>query len=311
MSPETMAATRSPFRNLLYRVLAFLGVLVVGRFVLEVAGVPESVTRYFSSTVGVFLAAIYLAAVAPLRGGLQKVKQLPLPALLISAWTVGCIVVMTVISAVFRIERSHFAMKEDYGNWGQLGQHLLGHLVEIVVFFVLTFIIMAAIQVLWRWPVTVGPGAILGALVIMRYWLEAMGLDAVRTAPWSSTMGVILSAFFLGALAPRVGLTTARQLIAPSLAIAFVWRFWIFLATLLSALVPFYKTHFFDPSQGQVAGRLLRFFLGGVIVEGLVVALIVWGTAIWISRATRAVSPSAQPPERREPKIEHFGAIGD
>jgi hypothetical protein len=267
--------------------MAFLAVLVIGRFVLEVAGVPESVTRYFSSTAGVFLAAIYLAAVAPLRGGMQKLKQLPLPALILSAWTVVLVVVMTVIAAVLRIERSHFAMKEDHGNWGQLGRHLLDHGIEIGVFFVLTLIMMAAIQTLWRWPVTVGPGAILGVLVIMRYWLEAMGLDPVQTAPWSSTMGVILAAFFLGGMAPRVGLTTGRQLFVPSLAIVFAWRFWIFLATLLSALVPFYKTHFFDPTQGEVAWRLTRFFLGGVLVEGLIVALIVWGIAVWISRATR------------------------
>jgi hypothetical protein len=287
MSAETAKAARSPYVKLLHRVMAFLAILVIGRFVLELAGVPESVTRYFSSTAGVFLAAIYLAAVAPLRGGMQKLKQLPLPALILSAWTVVLVVVMTVIAAVLRIERSHFAMKEDFGNWGQLGRHLLDHVIEIAVFFVLTLIIMAAIQTLWRWPVTVGPGALLGVLVIMRYWLEAMGLDAVQTAPWSSTMGVLLSAVFLGGMAPRLGLTTGRQLFIPSLAIAFAWRFWIFLATLLSALIPFYKTHFFDPTQGEVAWRLARFFLGGVLIEGIIVSLIIYGIAVWISRATR------------------------
>ena len=100
-------------------------------------------------------------------------------------------------------------------------------------------------------------------------------------------MGVLVSAIFLGAMAPRVGYSTARQLLVSSLAIAYVWRFWILLVTLLSALVPFFKTHFFDPAQGEVAWRLLRFFAGGVVVEGLIVGLLVWGIAILISRATR------------------------
>jgi hypothetical protein len=289
--------------------MAFLAVLVVGRFVLEIAGVPENITRYVSSTLGVFLAAIYLAAVAPLRGGMKTLKQLPLPALVISAWTVGCIVVVTVIAAVFRVERSHFAMKEDYGNWGQLGRHLGGHLIEVAVFFVLALVILAVIHTLWRWPVTVGPGAILGALVTMRYFVEAQGAPGAAAAAWSSTMGVILSAFFLGAMAPRVGLSTARRLLAPSMAIAFAWRFWILMVTLLSALVPFYRTHFFDPAEGQVAWRLVRFFLGGVLIEGIIVGLIIWGIAVWISRATASLVP--QPVEQPGEKAEHLGAIGD
>jgi len=39
----------------------------------------------------------------------------------------------------------------------------------------------------------------------------------------------------------------AKSFFVPALVIAWTWRFWIFLAALLSALVPFYKTHFFDP----------------------------------------------------------------
>ena len=103
-------------------------------------------------------------------------------------------------------------------------------------------------------------------------------------------MGVIVSAFFLGAMAWRAGYTTSRQLIAPSFAIAFAWRFWILLVTFLSALVPFFKTHFFDPTEGQVALRLLRFFAAGVVIEGLITGLVVWGIAVLISRATRPVA---------------------
>ena len=267
--------------------MAFLAVLVVGRFVLEVAGVPENATRYLSSMAGLFLAAIYAAVVGPLRGGMQKYRQLLLPSLLFSVWTVGWVMVATVVAVVLRIERSHFANKEDFGNWGQLGRHLLDHAIEAGVFVVLVFVIMAAIHTLWRWPVTVAPGAVIGALVILRFWLEAMGASPMAVTACSSTVGVILAAFFLGGMAPRLGLTSARQLLAPALAISYAWRFWILLATLLSALVPFFKTHFFDPSQGQVAYRLLRFVGGGVLIEGFIAGLLVWGIAVWISRATR------------------------
>lgn len=292
MSAES-AANETPntaFKSLLWRVLTFMAVLIVGRFVLEVAGVPANITRYLSSTAGIFLAAIYLAAVGPLRGGMRKFKDLLLPAFLLSAWTVGCVVVFTVIAALLRIERSHFANPEDFGNWGELGKHLAGHLIELALFFVLNLIIMAALQTLWRWPVVVGPAAIIGALVIIRFTLEAMGLDDVRTAPWSSTLGVLISAFFLGAMAASAGYSTARQLLAPSFAIAFSWRCWILLVTLLSAFVPFFKTHFFDPSKDEVASRLLKFFAGGVLMEGLIVGLLVWGIAVWISRATRPIA---------------------
>jgi hypothetical protein len=61
---------------------------------------------------------------------------------------------------------------------------------------------------------------------------------------------------------------------------------WVFIAAVFSALVPFYKTHFFDPSRGNVAIRLAQ-FLGGSVVEGFVAGLILWGIAVWISRATR------------------------
>lgn len=280
-------AAQNSYRTLLHRVMIFLAVLVVSRFVLELAGVPENVTRYLSSMAGLFLAAIYAAAVGPLRGGMQKYRQLLLPSLLFSAWTVGWVMIATVGSVVLRIERSHFANKEDFGNWSQLGRHLLGHTIEAGVFVVLVFVIMAAIHTLWRWPITVAPGAIIGALVIMRFWLEAMGVTPTMVTAWSSTIGVILAAFYLGGMAPRLGLTSARQLLVPALAIAYAWRFWILLATLLSALVPFFKTHFFDPSQGQVAYRLLRFVGGGVLIEGLITGLLVWGIAVWISRATR------------------------
>jgi hypothetical protein len=295
MSPENQAAQSagSPFKGLLHRVMAFLAVLVVARFILEVAGAPEPVTRYISSTAGVFFAAIYLAAVAPLRGGMRKFRQLLLPSLLISAWSVGWVILATILAAVLRLERSHFAEKSDYGDWGHLGHHLLDHVVEIGVFFVLVLVIMTIVHVAWRWPVTVAPVAVLGGLVIMRYWVEAMGAPPTVAAAWSSTIGALLGAVYIGGFGPRQGFATAPQLLVPSFVVAFAWRAWIFLAVLLSALIPFYKTHFFDPTGGRVVARLARFLAGGVIVEGLIVSLIVWGIAVWIARATRPVEKVA------------------
>jgi hypothetical protein len=267
-------------------VLVFLAVLVVARFVLEVTGTPAAVTRYLSSTAGLVLAAIYLAAIAPVKRGMLKFSQLFLPALLLSAWTVGWVILFTLISGVFRLERSHFAGRADYANWGHLGHHILGHLVEIGVLFVVVLVLMALVHLLWRWPVTVGPGVMLGALVIMRYWLEAMGVSGTHAAAWSSTVGILIAAFYLGGVGPRLGLAGGRQLLVPALVLGWTWRLWVFIATLMSALVPFHKTHFFDPSQGHVPVRLLG-TLGGTVVEGFIAGLIVWGIASWIACATR------------------------
>jgi uncharacterized membrane-anchored protein YitT (DUF2179 family) len=278
--------TGKAYKSLLNRVLVFLAVLVVVRFVLEVTGTPTTLTRYLSSSAGLFLAAVYLAAIAPLKRGMLKFSQLILPALLLSAWTVGWVILFTLVSGVFRLTRSHFAGPADFGNWGHLGHHILDHVIEIGVFFVVVLVLMAFVHLLWRWPVTVGPGAMLGALVIIRYWLEAMGVPSSSTAAWSSTVGILVAAFYLGGVGPRLGLAGARQLFVPALVLGWTWRLWVFIAMLLSALVPYYRTHFFDPSQGHVPARLAE-ALAGAVVEGLIAGLIVWGIAAWIAYATR------------------------
>jgi hypothetical protein len=69
---------------------------------------------------------------------------------------------------------------------------------------------------------------------------------------------------------------------------------WVYLATLFAAAVPFFKTHFFDPSRGDVPRRLLG-ALGASVVEGFIVGLLVWGIAVWIACATQPggiISPS-------------------
>jgi hypothetical protein len=272
--------------------MAALAVLVVARLVLELAGVPQEFARYVSSTVGLPLAAIYVAAIGPLRGGLRKFSQLLLAALILAAWTEACIILVTIIAAVLRLSRSHFAEKEDFGNWSHLGRHVLGHTIEIGVLFVIVLLLMTVVHILWRWPVTVGPGAMLGVFVIMRFWTEAMGLGPLRTGAWSSTLLVLLSAFYLGGVGPLVGLTKARQLLVPSLVLGWVWRLWVYLATLFAAVVPFFKTHFFDPSRGQVPLRLLE-ALGATVVEGFIAGLLVCGIAVWIACATQACGTSS------------------
>jgi hypothetical protein len=279
-------STRNAYKRLLHRILVFLAVLVVVRFVLEISGTPATVTRYLSSMAGLCLAAIYLAAIAPLKRAMLKFSQLILPALLLSAWTVGWVILATLVSGAFHLERSHFMGRADYGNMGRLGHHILEVLVYVGFLFVVVLVLMALVHLLWRWPVTVGPGAILGALVVVRYWLEAMGLPVLRTAAWSSTVGILVAAFYLGGVGPRLGLAGGRQLFVPALVLGWTWRVWVFVAILMSAFPPLYRTHFFDPSAGNVPVRLAG-ALAGTVVEGFIAGLIVWGIAVWIAGATR------------------------
>jgi uncharacterized membrane-anchored protein YitT (DUF2179 family) len=286
MPASNEAITGNAYKRLRNRILVFLAVLVIVRFVLEVSGTPATVTRYVSSIAGLVLAAIYLAAIGPLKGGLLKFSQLILPALLLSAWTVGWVILFTLVSGVFRLQRSHFAGPADYGNWGHLGHHILEHVIEIGVLFVVVLVLMAFVHLLWRWPVTVGPGAILGALVVIRYWLEAMGVPPASTAAWSSTVGILLAAFYLGGVGPRLGLAGGGQLFVPALVLGWTWRLWVFIATLMSAFPHLYTTHFFNRAAGNVPMRLLA-ALGGTVVEGFIAGLIVWGIAAWIACAMR------------------------
>jgi len=288
---QTKAATHPDYRGWLRGSLILMGLLVVGRFILEIAGVPHTITRFFSSSALIYLVAIYLGAIAPLHG-VRRLVQLVVPSLALATWTVGWVILFTLISGVFQLQRSHFAEKSDYANWANLGTHVLDHAVEVPIIALLVLVVAAVPFLLRRWPVTIGPAAILGALVIIRYWVEGMGLEPVRAAAWSSTVAALISGFYLGGVGSRLGTaserpTGARSLLVPALVIAETWRFWVFFAALLSALVPFYKTHFFDPSRGHVAVRLAQ-LLGVNVVGGLVYGVVIWGIAAWIARATRA-----------------------
>jgi hypothetical protein len=259
--------------------------VVVARLVLETAGASHAWTRYLSSTFALSLAAIYLGAIAPLHG-VTRFAKLVLPAMLLTIWTAGWVIFAIVVSWLLELHGSHFTDPAEYGNWSRLGQHVRLHAAEIPPYAAVVLLLMAAPFLLRRWPVTVGPAAVVGALVTTRYWVEAMGADPARAAALSSTVAVLLCAFHVGGIAPRFGLSSAGQFFVPSILIGWVWRFWVFLAAVLSAL-GFYRTHFFDPSRGRIALRLAR-LLGVGVVEGLVFGLLVWGIAVWISRATRS-----------------------
>ncbi len=285
MSPESDKLTRKPFPDLMRGAMGLLAILVVFRLVLEVAGVPQVAARFVSATAGLLFVAIYVAAVGPLRGGLRTFRQHLLPALILSAWTEAWVILATILSALLHLTRSHFAEKEDYGNWSHLGRHVFGHVTAIGVLFIVVLLVMTVIHILWRWPVTVAPGAALAVFVIMRFWTEAMGLDPLHTSAWSSSTLVLVSGFYLGGVGARMGLTEARQLFVPALMLGWVWRFWVFLATVLAAAAPFFKTHFFEAGRGAVPLRLLG-TLGAGVVEGAFVGMILWCIAVLMACAT-------------------------
>jgi len=79
LATSKIARLLPPSLRWLMAPLVFLALVVVARFVTEVAGVPPAITRYISGTAALCLAAIYLGAVAPLRG-VQRCTQLLLPA---------------------------------------------------------------------------------------------------------------------------------------------------------------------------------------------------------------------------------------
>jgi hypothetical protein len=286
MSSDVQGLTRDPFAHLFRGAMSMLAFLVFGRLVLELVGVIPEITRFMSSTVGLFVVAIYVAAVGPLHGGLRKFSQQVLSAFTLAAWTEMCIILATFAAAMLHLTRTHFAKEKDFGSLSHLGFHLLQHTLAIGVLFIIVLLLMMAVHVLWRWPVSVAPGAMLGVFVIMRFWTEAMGLAPWRAAAWSSTTLLLVGAIYLGGVGARIGLTEASQLLAPSLVLGWVWRFWVYLATVLTAYVPFFTTHFFDRSRGDIPMRLLK-ALGVSVIEGFIVGLLLWGIAIWIACVTR------------------------
>lgn len=268
--------------------MVLIAVIIVARFVLEAAQVPKNFTSFVSASVVGSLIVIYLGAVAPLWG-ISRAGQLAVPALVWSAWSGGLDTLALIVSAVLRLPGSHFADAPGIlHNWQHVGTHVASHLALIPVGFLVNFGLMAMLFSLHRWPVIVAPSAVLGGLVVLRFTAEAMHFAPTTAAAWSSTVGILLSSIYLGGMGPRMGLVSARQLLAPALVLGWVWRFWVFLAVLATA-PGLYKTHFFDPSQGRVALRLLQFLGREVIVVGALAGLLVWGIAVWTLHLLRPV----------------------
>ena len=283
MSQETVEQVHPDYRRWLRGPMVLIAVLIVARFVLEAAGVSKDITRFVSVSVGGGMVLIYLGAVAPLRG-ITRFNQMVIPALVVSIWLGGWDTLALLVSGALRLPGSHFADAPGaLQNWQHLGLHAFSHLALSVVTSPINLGLMALLFFLHRWPVIVAPSAVLGGLVTLRFAAEAMNFAPTTASAWSSTVGVLLCALYLGGIGPRMGFGSARQLLVPSLVLGWVWRFWIFLAALASA-TPLYKTHFFDPSEGRVAVRLLEFFGGEVIVVGAVAGMVVWGIAVWTSR---------------------------
>lgn len=266
---------------------AFIALLIIVRFVLEVLGVSHLLTRYLSSSGAVYLVAIYLGAVAPLRG-VQKSWQIVVPGIVLAAWTQGWVILFTIISGGLQLQKSHFAEPQDWGNWGHLGHHVLAHLAEIVPTSVVVLVLMATMLVLWHWPITVGPGALLGALVVIRFWSEAMKLSPVVSSAWSSTVAFLLCGLFLGGVGTLLGLSSPRRLFLPAMVLGWTWRFWIFLAVLMGAAAPYYTTHFYSRAQGHAVSHLLTFLGIQVVIVGFIAGLVEWGIASWTSGALRS-----------------------
>jgi len=285
MSKEAGEPAHPEYRRWLGGPMLLIAAVIILRFVLEVERVPKDITRLISANVAGGLLLIYLGAVAPLRG-ITRVKQMVLPALVWSAWVSAWDTLALIVAAVFHLPGSHFADAPGmFQNWGHVGMHIFSHLVLILPSTLIVLGLMSLLFSLRRWPVIVAPSAVLGGLVTLRYAAEAMNFAPTTAAAWSSTVGILLCALYVGGIGPRMGLTSARQLIIPSLVLAWMWRFWTFLAALLSA-TPLYKTHFFDPSQGRVAVRLLELF-GVAVVAGAVAGILVWGIAVWTSRVVQ------------------------
>ncbi len=287
-SAQESSAVQPRYKEWLRGPLLLVSALMIARFVLEAAGVSKDITRYISASVGGSLILFYLGAVAPLRG-ITRFRQLALPTLVWTAWVGGLDAVILTVSGLFRLPGSHFADAPGaFQNWGHFGLHVLSHFALILVAYPIDLGLLALLVFLYRWPVIVGPSAILGGIVTLRFAAEAMHFAPTTASAWSSTVGILISALYLGGAGARTGYVSARQLLAPSLALGLVWRAWIFLAVLASA-TGLYRTHFFDPSQGQVGLRLLESF-GVQVAGGAVAGLLVWGIAAWTFRATRPMA---------------------
>jgi len=150
--------------------LILLVFVIVARFVLEAVGVPLDTTRFLSVSVVYALAEIYVGAVAPLRG-VTTLKQLVLPAFVLSAWLGGWTALALGVSGMLQLQGSHFAHTPAPGVllYPDLWFHIAEHIAIIPVGALPTLGVMSIPYFLHRWPITVAPAAVLGGLVTLRF----------------------------------------------------------------------------------------------------------------------------------------------
>lgn len=118
--------------------LVAVTIFVLLHFVLEVAGVSEKVASEISLTRLLFVLPIFLG-LRFAREGLGGFKQL-LPANFVYCfWGILLVMIATTLDAQLSLG-THYGRGPD-GEVLALGGHLVGHLVEIVIFSLLTTVI--------------------------------------------------------------------------------------------------------------------------------------------------------------------------
>lgn len=118
--------------------LVVVTVFVLARFVLEVAGVKSEVTSEISLTRLLFVLPVFLG----LRFAREKLggfKDMLLANFVYCFWGIALVAVVTALDVALSL-KTHYGFGPS-GEAMPLGQHLFGHIIEIVVFTVVTSII--------------------------------------------------------------------------------------------------------------------------------------------------------------------------
>lgn len=121
--------------------LVIITIFVLGRFLLEIAGVSDSVTSEISLTRLLFVLPVILG----LHLGNRKtasIREVLQPTLIYVSWGIGLVMLVTAVATAGGLG-THYAH-------GALGPHLLGHLVEWVVLIVICSLITAVTVWIYR-----------------------------------------------------------------------------------------------------------------------------------------------------------------
>ena len=110
--------------------LVIVTIFVVLRFVLEVAGVAPGVTSEISFTRLVLVIAVFLG-LRFAREGLGGFKDMLMASFVYCFWGILLIMIITALDVTMGLN-THYALGPD-GEVMPLGQHLIGHIFEIVV----------------------------------------------------------------------------------------------------------------------------------------------------------------------------------